>query len=107
VRLIDELGEATERAYRLSIPANKADLREASRIRRARLEGWIAEQVHALPEKSRPGASARLRAEVEAAGIGRTVRSGGRRACLRRTKRGVAASEGAGPSRSPARFRAP
>src|SRR5262249_21778698 len=63
-RLIDDLGEAVERAYRLSIPADKADLREAARIRRARLEAWVSEQVRALPEKARASAAARLRYDV-------------------------------------------
>ncbi len=38
-RLITDLGEATERAYRLSIDARKAQLDEAGRVKRARLEG--------------------------------------------------------------------
>jgi len=64
VRLLDELGEALQRAYRLSIDASKAVLSEAARIRRARLEGWIAEHVRALPAKLRPGAAERLRDDV-------------------------------------------
>jgi len=63
-RLIDELGEAIQGAYRLSIEAGKAVLSEVARVRRARLEGWIAEQVRALPAKSRPGAAERLRDDV-------------------------------------------
>jgi hypothetical protein len=63
-RLIEELGEAVDRAYRLSIDARKATLPEAARIRRARLEGWIAEQVRTLPEKARSGAPARLLGDV-------------------------------------------
>jgi len=60
-RLIDDLGEATERAYRLSIDARKAALDEASRVRRARLEGWIDEQVRA---SGKADSVARLHAEV-------------------------------------------
>jgi hypothetical protein len=63
-RLIDDLGVATEEAYRLSIGAGKARLSEAARIRRARLEGWVAEQVRPLPDKARPAAAARAHADV-------------------------------------------
>ena len=60
-RLIDDLGEATERAYRLSIDATKASLDEASRVRRARLEGWIDEQARA---SGKGDSGARLRVDV-------------------------------------------
>ena len=60
-RLIDDLGEATERAYRLSIDAKKASLDEASRVQRARLESWIDEQVRASGKRD---SGARLRADV-------------------------------------------
>lgn len=63
-RLIEDLGEATERAYRLSLESKKAKLDEAARIKRARLEGWIDEQVRALPAKGRAGAALRLRQDV-------------------------------------------
>ena len=63
-RLIDDLGEAMEGAYRLSIDAKKASLDEAARVRRARLDGWIEEQVRALPAKSKAGAAERLRGDV-------------------------------------------
>ncbi len=63
-RLIEDLGEATTSTYRLSIEAGKADLGEAVRLRRSRLEAWIGEQVRALPEKSRSGAAARLLGDV-------------------------------------------
>ena len=50
-RLIGDLGEATERVYRLSVvDAKKAQLDEAARVKRGRLEGWIDEQVRALPQ---------------------------------------------------------
>ena len=60
-RLIDDLGEATERAYRLSIDAKKAALDEASRVRRTRLEGWIDEQARA---SGKSDSVSRLRADV-------------------------------------------
>jgi hypothetical protein len=67
-RLITDLGEATERAYRLSVAdAGKAQLDEAARVKRARLEGWIDEQVRALPKldaKGRAAAAQRLRDDV-------------------------------------------
>ena len=64
-RLLDDLHAATEGAYRLSLKAKDAKLGEAARIRRERLESWIAEQVRALPEKEQAGASERFRLEVE------------------------------------------
>ena len=63
-RLLDDLREATEGTYRLSIDAGKARLSEANRIRRQRLEIWVAEQVRPLPEKSRPAAAVRAHADV-------------------------------------------
>ncbi len=63
-RLLEDLAEATERAYRLSIDAKRAELDEAARVKRTRLEGWIDEQVRALPAKARQGAPERLRLEV-------------------------------------------
>jgi hypothetical protein len=63
-RLIEDLAEATEGAYRLPIDASKAVLSESARIRRMRLESWIAEQVRPLPEKARAAAAARAQAEV-------------------------------------------
>ena len=53
-RLLDDLHAASEGAYRLSLKAKDAKLGEAARIRRERLESWIAEQVRALPKRSRP-----------------------------------------------------
>lgn len=64
-QLIDDLRDATERAYRFSVPdARKAKLSEAARIKRARIEAWIAEQVRALPAKARAGAKERLFEEL-------------------------------------------
>ncbi len=54
-RLIEDLGEATERAYRLSLEGKKAKLDEAARIKRARLEGWIDEQVRPCRPRAAPG----------------------------------------------------
>ncbi|MBA3538601.1 MAG: BREX-6 system adenine-specific DNA-methyltransferase PglX, partial [Deltaproteobacteria bacterium] len=62
--LIDDLGEATERAYRLSIDGKKAQLDEAARVKRTRLETWIDEQVRALPAKGKAGAAQRLREDI-------------------------------------------
>ncbi len=63
-RLIEELGEAMERAYLLSIDAKKAQLDEAARVKRARLESAIDEQVRALPKDKQAGAAERLRGDV-------------------------------------------
>ena len=63
-RLIEELGAAMERAYLLSIEAKVAQLDEAARVKRGRLESAIEEQVRALPKDKQAGAAARLRAEV-------------------------------------------
>lgn len=64
-RLLDDLHQSSEGAYRLSLKARDAKLGEAARIRRERLESWIAEQVRALPKKEQAGASERFRLEVE------------------------------------------
>ncbi len=64
-RLLDDLHAATEGAYRLSLKAMDTKLGEAARIRRERLESWVAEQVRALPKKEQASASERFRLEVE------------------------------------------
>ena len=46
-RLLRDLHDETEAAYRLSIRARDAKLEEATRVRRGRLESWIAEQLRA------------------------------------------------------------
>jgi len=46
-RLLRDLHDETEAAYRLSIPARDAKLDEATRVRRGRLESWITEQLRA------------------------------------------------------------
>src|SRR5450759_4217457 len=47
VRLLEDLHAATETAYRLAVRSRDAGLDEAARTRRARLEGWVAEQLRA------------------------------------------------------------
>jgi hypothetical protein len=72
-RLIDDLHAATETDYRLSVRAHDAGLNEAARIRRGRLEAWVAEQMRAentANSRSRPSRSAedfRREAEKQAA----------------------------------------
>jgi hypothetical protein len=69
--LLDGLHSETEQTYLLSIDAAKAGLDEVARERRARLEGWIDEQVRALPEKQvvkdsdRAAAKQRFRRDAE------------------------------------------
>lgn len=46
-RLLGELHDATEEAYRFSVRAQDAGLEEAKRRRRGRFEAWIAEQLNA------------------------------------------------------------
>ena len=48
-RLLDDLKDGTESAYRLSVRARDAGLDEASKTKRKRLETWIDEQVRAQP----------------------------------------------------------
>jgi hypothetical protein len=64
-RLLDELHEATEGAYRLSLPFEKADIDEAARVKRARLERWIGEQTRGLPKPAQKSATERFRLEIE------------------------------------------
>jgi hypothetical protein len=46
-RLLDDLHAATESAYRLSVRTREAGLDDVGRVRRARLEAWVAEQLRA------------------------------------------------------------
>src|SRR5688572_6662157 len=46
-RLLLDLHDATETAYRLAVRARDAGLDETARTRRARLEAWVAEQLRA------------------------------------------------------------
>ena len=72
-RLLDDLHATTETAYRLSVRASDAGLDEAARIRRGRLEAWVAEQLRtqgAAKGNSQRGRSAedfRREAEKQAA----------------------------------------
>lgn len=58
--IIPDLRDATERAYQLSLPAKKATLSEAARIKRARMDAWLDEQIRPLAAKTRPEARQRL-----------------------------------------------
>jgi hypothetical protein len=53
-RLLDDLHDAMESAYRLSLHEREAGLSEAARARRSRLDAWIKEQERA--EAGRDGA---------------------------------------------------
>lgn len=64
-RLIRDLHDATDGAYRLSQKAEDVRLTEAARVKRARLESWIDEQVRALEPQARDDAAERFRLEVE------------------------------------------
>jgi len=54
-RLLDDLHDATEAAYRLSVRARDAALSEAAGVRRARLDAWLDEQVRAGATQGRRG----------------------------------------------------
>jgi hypothetical protein len=62
-RLLADLHDAVEQAYRLSVRSADANLPEAARVRRERLEGWLEEQARAAGA----GAGAGARAEALAA----------------------------------------
>ncbi len=51
-RLLDQLLEAAKGEYRLDVKPDKAQLPEARRCRRARLEAWLDEQVRGAKKKS-------------------------------------------------------
>ncbi|MGK3963932.1 BREX-6 system adenine-specific DNA-methyltransferase PglX [Sorangium sp. So ce1667] len=59
-RLIDQLTEAARGEYRLDVAAAKAQLPEARRCRRERLEAWIDEQARSArkPKDKKPGKGA-------------------------------------------------
>ncbi|WP_437310922.1 BREX-6 system adenine-specific DNA-methyltransferase PglX [Sorangium sp. So ce388] len=59
-RLIDQLTEAARGEYRLDVAAAKAQLPEARRCRRERLEAWIDEQARSArkPKDRKPGKGA-------------------------------------------------
>jgi len=58
-RLLEDLHDATETAYRLSLRPRDAGLGEAARSRRGRLESWVSEQVRAQGAGSSQGRTAR------------------------------------------------
>ncbi len=65
-RLLADLHDATEAAYRLSVRARDAGLGEAARARRVRLDDWLDEQVRAESTEGRRGrAREHFRREVE------------------------------------------
>ena len=71
-RLLRNIHDAAEGAYRLSVPASQAGLGEAQRIQRARLENWLEERTRATRPKGKVEHDAararfRLAAEKEAA----------------------------------------
>ncbi len=70
-RLIEDLHDATETAYRLSVQSRDAGLDEAARAKRGRLEAWIAEQVRAQGasgiQRDRSAEDFRREAEKQAA----------------------------------------
>ncbi len=66
-RLLDDLHAATESAYRLSVRPQEAGLDEANRVRRARLDAWIAEQLRTQGAQRRTQEDFRREAEKQAA----------------------------------------
>ena len=70
-RLLADLHDATESAYRLALPARDAGLDEAARARRGRLAAWLDEQVRAQgsagAKGDRTAADFRREAEKQAA----------------------------------------
>ena len=64
-QLLEDLRDATERAYRLSLPVKRARLGHAANARRARFVGWIEDSVRHLPEKQRAAARERARTDIE------------------------------------------
>ncbi len=63
-QIIEDLRDATERAYQLSVDAKKATLSEAARTKRARIETWLVEQTRSLAAKERLTARERLFSEL-------------------------------------------
>lgn len=71
-RLLRDIHDSAEGAYRLSVPASQAGLDEAQRIKRGRLETWLDERARATRAKGKAEHEAareriRLSAEKEAA----------------------------------------
>ena len=67
-RLLTDLHDANERAYRLGVPIAKAKLNEEATIRRQRMEAWIDEQIRAeTRDEKRDAISFRKEIEKQAA----------------------------------------
>jgi hypothetical protein len=64
-RLLADLHAATEGEYQLSVKPDKARLTEAQRVRRARLDAWLDEQVRSVPAKEQKEARVRFRQQAE------------------------------------------
>ena len=64
-RLLEDLHNATETAYRLSVRVQDAGLDEAARTQRARFEGWIAEQTRSQGAGKTPRSAADFRRDAE------------------------------------------
>lgn len=64
-RLLEELHNATETAYRLGVRAQDAGLDEAARVRRGRFTGWIAEQQRSQGASKVPRGAADFRRDAE------------------------------------------
>jgi len=64
-RLLEDLHNATETAYRLSVRSQDAGLDESARTQRARFEGWIAEQARSQGASKTPRSAADFRRDAE------------------------------------------
>jgi hypothetical protein len=64
-RLLEDLHNSTESAYRMSVRARDAGLSTAARVRRGRLELWMDEQVRAQGDVREPRTREDFRREAE------------------------------------------
>ena len=64
-RLLEDLHNATETAYRLSVRVQDAGLDEAAATQRARFEDWIAEQARSQGASKTPRSAADFRRDAE------------------------------------------
>lgn len=64
-RLLEDLHNATESAYRLQVRAKDAGLDERATRKRARLQAWVDEQVRAQPEGKSKRSADDMRREAE------------------------------------------
>ena len=64
-RLLEDLHNATETAYRLSVRAQDAGLDEAARVKRSRFEAWAAEEVRAQGTVKTPRSAEDFRRDAE------------------------------------------